>query len=411
MGLTSATAEEGSASASSALENKLPALGERGFGVRFWTLISATFLGFLGVGAILPRLSPHVRYNLHASDFTVGVVIGIFSVVALLARFISGAITDGKGRKTAFLYGLGLCSLSGLAYFIPGGIVTVFAGRVLQGMGEAFLYTAAATWVIELAPDDKRARALGFLSTGIWGGISVGPAIGQALGTYQAAALLLLISPWPAMYALHRFVPDTGVTHKPSGRAYLTASRSALLPGLALGLVNVHYPAFTGFLVLHLASNGNPGGKAFSAYAAMILCSRFLLSGLPDRFGPKVTFFGGLVAMIIGLSIIAAKPSAPVAIAAAALVGFGFSFPWPSMASVLLGRVRESERASTLGVLTAAVDLFVGISAFLHGAVAAHFGYSTVFWVATVCLAASAYAGHRVLSTPGPVRLQATEAH
>jgi len=65
-------------------------LAGRSFGVRFWSLIGATFLGFLGIGTVLPGLAPHVRIDLGGSDETVGYVIGIFSVVALGSRFISG---------------------------------------------------------------------------------------------------------------------------------------------------------------------------------------------------------------------------------------------------------------------------------------------------------------------------------
>ena len=41
---------------------------------RFWALIAATFLGFLGFGTVLPALAPHVRYDLGGSDRTVGFV-------------------------------------------------------------------------------------------------------------------------------------------------------------------------------------------------------------------------------------------------------------------------------------------------------------------------------------------------
>lgn len=169
------------------------------------------------------------------------------------------------------------------------------------------------------------------------------------------------------------------------------------MPGVALGLANVHYPAFTGFLALHLARYGAAGGRAFLAYAAMVVTSRFLLSGLPDRLGPRSPTTG-LSCMVVGLVILVVVPSAPVAVAAAALVGFGFSFPWPSLASVILGRVHETERASTLGVLTASIDLFVGLSALIHGGVASHLGYNAVFWLAAACAGASAIAGRTVMA-------------
>ena len=62
-------------------------------GGRFWCLIAATFLGFLGFGTVLPALAPHVRHDLGGSDRTVGFVIGIFSVVALCSRLFAGRTT------------------------------------------------------------------------------------------------------------------------------------------------------------------------------------------------------------------------------------------------------------------------------------------------------------------------------
>src|SRR5215470_15615348 len=93
-------------------------------GARFWSLIGATFLGFLGIGTVLPRLAPHVRHDLGGSDQTVGFVIGVFSFVALAARFISGPLADRRGRKVAFLSGLFSCALAGVAYLLPLGIAS-----------------------------------------------------------------------------------------------------------------------------------------------------------------------------------------------------------------------------------------------------------------------------------------------
>src|ERR671938_221728 len=95
-------------------------------GARFWSLIGATFLGFLGIGTVLPGLAPHVRHDLGGSDQTVGFVIGTFSFVALVSRFISGPLADRRGRKVAFLTGLISCSLAGGAYLLPLGIAGPF---------------------------------------------------------------------------------------------------------------------------------------------------------------------------------------------------------------------------------------------------------------------------------------------
>src|SRR5437667_11238179 len=100
-----------------------------GFSARFWAVIGATFLGFLGMGTVLPQLGPHIRHDLGGSDQSIGFVIGIFSFVALLSRFFSGPLADRRGRKIAFLTGLMSCALAGAAYLPPLGIAGACLGR------------------------------------------------------------------------------------------------------------------------------------------------------------------------------------------------------------------------------------------------------------------------------------------
>ena len=369
-----------------------------GFSRLFWVVVGSTFLGFVGIGAIVPLLGPHVKRDLGQSDLVVGLAIGIFSVVALTSRLIAGPVTDRKGRKPALIAGLACCSVSGLAYLLPFGITAVFTGRILQGLGEAFLFVAAAAWAVEAAPEGRKAQALGFLGAGVWGGLAVGPAIGAFLGSFENAALLLVLTPIPAVLAL-RNAPETLRERHPSAKAPSVIPRRALMPGIVLGFVNVHYPAMAGFLTLHLASTGNAaGGKAFSAYAVVILTSRFFLGGLPDRIGPRITFYVGLFSMAAGLFVLSLGPGPGMSIFGAALTGFGFSLPWPSIASTVLNQAPDYERAASVGLLTACVDLFVGASSFVDGALAHRYGYPVLYWVAIGSLAIAAVLGVKVTS-------------
>jgi MFS family permease len=363
---------------------------------RFWCLIAATFLGFLGFGTVLPGLAPHVRNDLGGSDRTVGFVIGTFSVVALISRLFAGRLADRKGRKRAFLTGLCSCSLAGLSYFMPWGIASMYLGRMLQGLGEACLYTGAAAWAVEVAGVDRSARALGYVSSGIWGGISAGPLIGQILGTFHRAAGFQVILALSAAALLLAVPEDYRPSHHARRGGWL--KRSLIPPGIAVGLVNVHYPVITGFLILHLARNGNSGPAAFSVYAGFVLLSRFFLGGLPDRIHPRITFNCGIAGMAIGLTILAARPGWTGAMLGAALLGFGFSFPWASIASSVLKKTPAGERGSTVSVLSAFYDLFVGTSSFSAGLVANAFGYSAAFIMAVVALGAAAIAGRAVFT-------------
>jgi len=365
-----------------------------GFGARFWCLIGATFLGFLGIGTVLPGLAPHVRHDLGGSDQTVGLVIGIFSFVALGARFFSGPLADNRGRKVAFLSGLLSCAIAGVCYLLPLGLAGAYLGRVFQGFGEACLYTGAAAWAVELAGVHRSGQVLGYMSSGIWGGISAGPVVGHWLGSFERAAVMQVVAALIAFAILTRVPEEYRPALHPVRRRLVP--RSIIAPGIAIGLVNVHYPVVAGFLILHLARFGNAAPMAFSAYASLILVSRFFLGGLPDRIHPAITYYGGISLMAIGLVLIAMAPSPAVAVGATALLGFGFSFPWSSVASMVLRNTPEQQRGSALGVLTAFYDLFVGISSLVAGVTAKNLGYSAAFLMAALAIGAAAAAGRYV---------------
>jgi MFS family permease len=354
--------------------------GAQGLGAKFWTLIAATFLAFLGIGTVLPGMALHIRHDLGGSDQTVGFVIGTFSVVALISRFVSGPLADGKGRKLAFLTGLASCGAAGLAYLAPLGLPGAYLGRCLQGFGEACLYTGAAAWAVEAAGIHRSGRALGFVSTGIWGGISAGPVIGQFLGSFERAAALQVVAAIAAFALLSR-VEEHYEPHSVVGPRFWLP-KWIIPPGLAVGFTNVQYPVVAGFLILYMAQHGGGGPTAFSAYALMVLLSRFFLGGLPDRLRPEITYYGGLAAMAVGTTIVAFTTGPIMSIAGAAILGLGFSFPWASIATTVLKRAPAHQRGSAVGVLSAFYDLFVGASSFLAGALSDRFGYRSAFLLA-----------------------------
>ena len=380
------------------------AAGLGDFSKQFWSLVIATFLAFLGIGSVLPALAPHVRHDLGGSDETVGYVIGIFSFIALGARFISGPLADSRGRKISFTTGLLCCAAAGAMYLGPFGITGVYLARILQGFGEAFLYTGAAAWAVEIAGVHRSAQALGYISSGIWGGMSAGPVLGHWLGPFSHAAaaqmLLALVS-----FGLLAQVPEKFKPHHHTGKRNWLPSRM-IAPGLAVGFVNVHYPVITGFLILHLTAHGNSGPVAFTAYATVILFSRFFLGSLPDRIHPRITYYTGVAGMIVGLLILAAAPPPLIAIGGAAILGFGFSFPWSSVVATVLRQTPDREHGSAVGLLGAFYDLFVGFGSFAAGAVSDHFGYASAFVMAAIALAIAGIVG--LFLFPSQQRVTAT---
>ena len=356
-------------------------------GSRIWRIVGAAFVGMLGFGAIIPMLPVYLHEQVGASTFVTGLLIGMSSAFALLGRLFAGKTADRKGRRIALLIGMAFCTGAGALYFPVFGLWAIPPARVLHGLGEGFFVTAAVAWAVDVAPENRRAQALGFLSSGIWGGVCVGPAIGQALGTMGRVAGFVAVSSVVVMLII------TLMEEQPRPHAHEPTRwfpPPVLLPGIVLGFGNVTYAAMSGFLILLLRQRGHGTTWAFSAFALAVLFGRAAFGALPDRIGPRRSLYAGYVFLAIGLVLIALVRNRAFDVPAALLVGLGYSFPWPALASVVVTRVSVAERAAALGALTAFYDLFVAGSSALAGFVAGHWGLTSVFWMALACAFVSA---------------------
>jgi MFS family permease len=351
-----------------------------------WRIIAAVFVGMLGFGAVIPMLPVYLHEEAGASPFLVGLLIGLSSALALLGRLGAGQMADRNGRRPTLLLGMAFCAVAGVLY-LPFGLWTIALARVLHGLGEGFFVTATVAWVVDLAPATRRAQAMGFLSSATWGGLSLGPAVGQALGSVTRVALLLTISSIAVIAMIFAMYEDPRPHHHEPSRWF---PRPVVTPGILLGLGNVAYAAMAGFLMLLLRHRGQGTSWAFSLFALAVLFGRVTFGSLPDRQGPRRSLFAGYVCLAIGLAAIAVSDNPVIDIAASLLVGLGYSFPWPALASLVVSRVRVSERASALAALNTFYDVFVAGSSAVAGAAAQRWGLAAPFWLALASVATAA---------------------
>ena len=349
----------------------------------FGGLFAACLLAFVSIGAVLPVLPLFVRGPLHASNLAVGIVVGAFSVTSVFCRPLAGRFADHRGRKIVLVVSAFVMSLGGALYLLAGSVATLILARLVVGMGEGALYTAGATWAVDLAPVRHRGLALGVFGLAVWGGLSLGPLVGEVLRSgagYDAVWALAAALPLAGgLIALFLPEPVSALRGRVSERLSLFP-RPARRPGLALALANFGYAALAGFVVLDLSSHGVSGGASvFTVFAAAVFLSRIFLSPLPDRAGPRATATGAALFEALGLAIIAFAHTLDAALAGALAMGLGFSMLFPSLALMVVGEVGEESRGSALGAFTAFFDIGVGLGAPLAGAAAALAGYPAVF--------------------------------
>jgi MFS family permease len=356
--------------------------------VAFAGIFAVTLLGLLSIGATLPVLPRYIKGELGGGDLEVGIVTGAFAITGLACRPLAGQFADRRGRKLVVVVGALLTATAGLLYFVPAGVGGLIFARLFLGAGEGMVYTAGAAWVVDMSPPQRRARLIGLYGLAIWGGLTLGPPIGELIlralsfeAVWAFAAGAPLLGAAIATRIPERFHPAPDADFEPR-----PISPEALRPGLGLSLTIVGYAAVAAFIVLHLDERAiGHGAEVFAAFAATVVVTRLVGGGLPDRIGPlRCAAAAGLIEAA-GLVVIAFAHSLEAAIVGAVAMGAGFSILFPSLALVVVNRVPEERRGVAMGTFTAFFDIGMGLGGPLVGAAAAVGGYEAAFLLSALC--------------------------
>ena len=352
---------------------------------RFVLVVAVGLAYFLSIGMLLPVVPQFVERELGGGDLAVGVAVGAFAVGAVLLRPFAGRIGDRFGRRLLIVSGALVVAASAGLYLAANGLPALIAVRILGGIGEAAFFVGAGTMVTDLAPEDRRGEAISYWSVAVYGGLAFGPTLGQTLlgddrfsSVWIVAAGLALVA---AMLGL--LTTETARPWSPPASGALRPPllhRSALAPGTVLFLGLVGLAGFTSFVPLYVTQIGMADSRGvFLLYGCLILGVRIVGARLPDRLGSlrAGTAATGLAAM--GLLVMAAIATPVGLYAGTAIFSVGMSLLYPSLLTLALTGVAETERASAVGTVSSFFDASQGLGALLLGGVAAVAGYRGAF--------------------------------
>jgi MFS family permease len=354
----------------------------------FAGIFAVTLLGLTSIGATLPVLPRYIDGPLGGGSVEIGIVGGAFALTGLACRPLAGHLADRRGRKRIVVAGALLSAIAGALYFVPAGVPGLIVARLFLGAGEGAVYTAGSAWVVDLAPPERRARIIGLYGLSIWGGLTLGPPIGELIlraSSFEAVWAFTAAAPLLGM-AIALRIPEAFRPHDDAEFERRLISHEALRPGLGLSLAIVGYAAVATFIVLHLDQRGiGHGAEAFTVFAATVVATRIFAGGLPDRIGPLRCAAAAAAIEAAALIAIGTADGLTVALAGAVAMGAGFSLLFPSLAVVVIDRVPEERRGVAMGTFTAFFDLGMGIGSPLAGAAVAIGGYEAAFWLAAAC--------------------------
>jgi MFS family permease len=348
----------------------------------FVLITLSTFAYFVSVGTLLPTLPRYVEGPLGGGSISVGLVIGAFSLAAVMLRPVVGRIGDARGRRLLILGGAGLVGASVAAYVVASNMVVLLLLRLATGAGEAAFYVGAASAINDLAPEERRGEALSFFSLALYAGIALGPVLGETVlnHTHYNAAWIASAACAFLACALAIGIPDTRDETQEGPRSNRIIHPAALLPGTILAAGIVGLTGFNSFIPLYVLTLGMKGSRLiFVTFSVVVLMVRGFGAQLPDRLGPRFSARAALVTSAMGLAVIAAWAHPAGLILGTVLFALGQALAFPALMTIAIRGAPSSERGSVVGTFTAFFDLAYGAGAISLGAVVDLLGYRGMF--------------------------------
>lgn len=348
----------------------------------FLAVTAAALVFFVYIGVLVVVVPRFVEERLGAGELGIGLTLAAFATGAILSRPMIGWAGDRFGRRRLMVAGAALAAVSGALSGLAGSLGVLLALRAATGVGEAAMFVGAATMIADIAPAHRRAEAASYFSVAVFGGIGIGPILGEWMladdrfvFTFAVAGAIALVAALVAVAVPSRIDRATGRSVDEARVRPRFLHPAAVWPGLVLASGIAGFAAYSAFLPEYSRSVGLGGaGGLFFVYSMVTLTLRLVAARVPERIGAGTSVTIALTLVAIGLALPAAVPTAAGLWAAAAVVGMGMAFMYPSLMALVVNRVDERERASALSSFTMFFEVGTIVGGVLLGTAGELFG-------------------------------------
>src|SRR5260221_7548303 len=225
---------------------------------RLLLLVSALVFVDTMLFAALTPLLPHFAHTFGLSKVRAGVLVAAYAAGEFAGGLPGGAAAARLGPRRAVLVGLAGMGLASIGFAFAGSFWSLFAARLLQGLGSAFTWAGAFAWLIAAAPRERRGQLLGTAMGAAVFGALFGPVIGATAALVGRAAVFSALAALAVGLAVMTLQLEPTPTEQPSfaaiGRAlrnyrFVAGLSLMALPALLFGILSVLGP-------LRLAADG-----------------------------------------------------------------------------------------------------------------------------------------------------------
>lgn len=141
------------------------------------------FIDLMGFGILIPILPTFATKELGMTDFEIGIVIAIYSLVQFLFNPILGKISDKVGRRPVILVSLLLTVVSYIIFSYSTTFLILLFSRLLAGFGGSNIGVAQA-YIADVTTKEERSKGMGLIGAAFGLGFVFGPIAGGFLSKY-----------------------------------------------------------------------------------------------------------------------------------------------------------------------------------------------------------------------------------
>ena len=141
------------------------------------------FIDLMGFGILIPILPTFASKELGVSDFGIGSIVAVFSLMQFIFNPMMGKLSDKIGRRPVILVTQLMTAASYLIFAFLNSFLLLFLSRMLAGLGGSNIGVAQA-YIADITTREERAKGMGVIGAAFGLGFVFGPVIGAVLARY-----------------------------------------------------------------------------------------------------------------------------------------------------------------------------------------------------------------------------------